>query len=231
MKPHRYSLIYMIAAIGLLLGGFLCARDVSGSGNEGSLFRSGTAFFVTRAGEMLTSAHVVRGCLRLKVWTTDNGSIPATVESVDEAGDMALLSTRHKVDLAAVPGKERVPRNSAVFTIGFGLTPSSALVPVFTRGTMQGEGYVKGRRLLVLRAVLYEGNSGGPVIDGGGHLVGMVIGRYVNRPELSVAVGLSELTNFVGRRGNMESPSTSRIATADPRAELRRISALVQCIE
>jgi S1-C subfamily serine protease len=256
-KPRCASLFYMIAAIGLLGSKGMCGendgisrfearapgaearrpvddslrvRGLFSPAVRGGLLRSGTAFFVTQAGEMLTSAHVVRGCARLEVWPEDGLGIPASIESIDEHLDVALLATQHRVNQIAVHGHGSVPRNGSVFTIGFGLTPSSPLVPIFTHGVVEGDTEVRGRRLLVLRAALYEGNSGGPVIDSGGHLVGMVIGRYVDKPELSVAVRVSELAKFLGPGRSLASSSTGRAVDVEPQAELRGISALVQCI-
>ncbi|RDK02207.1 S1 family peptidase [Paraburkholderia lacunae] len=258
MRCRRASLLSMIVAAGLLAGKAAGGsrddigrfgipfpgqeaeassakvsqiRGKAGTESRVGLFRSGTAFFVTQAGEMLTSGHVVRGCERIEIWPNDASSLPATLVSIDDQLDVALLATHHKVSRVAVFAGEPVRKNGSVFTIGFGLTPSSPLVPVITRGRAAGTARANGHLLLVVRAALHEGNSGGPVIDERGLLVGMVVGRYVDRLDLGVVVRASELAKFLGTTRVMSRNSTDGAAKEDPGKNLRGISILVQCIQ
>ncbi|MGO4328742.1 serine protease [Cupriavidus sp. 2TAF22] len=201
-----------------------------GKGHEGML-RSGTAFFVTQSGDMLTSAHVVRGCQRINVWPRDMASMPASLVAIDDQLDVALLATNRAVKMAARPLAVSVHQGMSVYTIGFGLTPSSPLVPVMTRGDVRGTAQPRGHRLLVLRAALHEGNSGGPVVDAQGALLGMIVGRYTDNPELSVAVCAQDLARFVDARPGAPAPVVPQAPEMKPGARLRQISALVQCLE
>lgn len=195
------------------------------------LLRSGTAFFVTQAGELLTSGHTVRGCRHIEVWPDDDARLGASLEALDTRLDVALLATHRRVSRIAVPRTEPVSQLDPVFTIGYGLTASTPLQPVVTRGRIDATVDAKARRLLVIQAMLYEGNSGGPVLDEGGLLIGMVVGRYVNRPDLAVAIGASELMRFLGARAARPRTSTDRATGEGPRQTLRDISALVQCAD
>lgn len=198
--------------------------------SQNGLLRSGTAFFISRSGEMLTSAHVVRGCKRIDVWAGEQSMIPATLVAMDSDLDVALLSTDRTVDMTAAPVDQAIAPGSSVYTIGFGLTASSPRVPVITHGYVNGTVEDKDRRLLVLRAALHEGNSGGPVVDAKGTLRGMIIGRYADRPELSVAVRAQDLARFIGTEhgdpGGL--PLHPPVAVKVP-ARLKQIAALVQC--
>jgi S1-C subfamily serine protease len=194
------------------------------------LLRSGTAFFVTQSGEMLTSAHVVRGCQRLDVWLGDVTSIQASLMAIDDDLDVALLATNRAVEMAARPVAKSVRPGTSVYTIGFGLTPSSPRVPVVTRGHVSGT-QPKAHRFLVLRAALHEGNSGGPVIDAQGALLGMIVGRYTGRPELSVAVRAQNLAQFLDSMPIAPPLPVLQAENISPGARLTQISALVQCVE
>ncbi len=198
-------------------------------GRDGML-RSGTAFFVTRSGEMLTSAHVVRGCRRIEVWAGDGKRLPASLVATDDRRDVALLATQHAVAAAVRPVARNARQGAPVYTIGFGLTPSSPLVPVMTRGQFRGNAQPKGHRFFVLRAALHEGNSGGPVVDAKGGLLGMVVGRYAKKPDLGVAVPAADLAQFLEVHSPAGEPAT-RAADMEPDAALRQISALVQCVD
>lgn len=199
-------------------------------GREGML-RSGTAFFVSRSGEMLTSAHVVRGCRRIDVWPSDMKNVSASVVAIDDHRDVALLATNHAVDMTARPLARPVSQGTPVYTIGFGLTPSSPLVPVMTRGYVRGTAQPGGHRLLVLRAALHEGNSGGPVVDAQGALLGMIVGRYAKKPDLSVAVPARDLAQFLDSTSTALAGPIPQDAEIAPDTRLRQISALVQCHE
>ncbi|CAG2153898.1 S1 family peptidase [Cupriavidus numazuensis] len=215
------------AAVGMAAG--QGGGPASERGRDGML-RSGTAFFVTRAGEMLTSAHVVRGCGRIEVWASDGKRLPASLVATDDRRDLALLATRHGVATAARPVARSARQGAPVYTIGFGLTPTTPLVPVMTHGHLHGHAQPKGYRLLVLRAALHEGNSGGPVVDARGGLLGMVVGRYDKQPDLGVAVPAADLAQFLASHAIEGEPAT-HAAEMEPDAALRQVSALVQCVK
>ena len=198
-----------------------------------TLLRSGTAFIVSRDGYMLTSAHVVRDCQKIEIWPGNAPPLAARLVAVDDQLDIALLSTERMVDFAATPPAAPLKAGQAViYTIGFGLTPSTPRVPVLTQGFFDGTAWRDGRPLLVIRAHLYEGNSGGPVIDTRGALQGMVIGRYVTRPDLSVAVRSKEIAGFLKAHGIESMSLRLRAQAGGSRSEqLSTMASLVQCAQ
>jgi hypothetical protein len=62
-------------------------------------------------------------------------------------------------------------------------------------------------------------------------LIGMVVGRYVNRPDRAVAIDAGELARFLGAKAATPRTSTDREPGEEPRQTLREISALVQCAD
>ncbi|HZZ11743.1 MAG TPA: serine protease [Paraburkholderia sp.] len=195
------------------------------------LLRSGTAFFVTHGGNMLTSAHVVRGCKVIVVWPRSAAGVPASLVLIDNRLDVALLATHRAVDTFAVPATRPIEAGAPVYTIGFGLTASSPRVPVLTRGEAKGVVEVSGHPLLVLHAELHEGNSGGPLIDASGRLVGMIVGRYADAPESSVAVRTEELSRLPGAMPAAGEGPAQPPAPQSWRARLEKMAALVQCVD
>lgn len=195
------------------------------------LYRSGTGFFITRTGDMLTSGHVVRGCRRIEVWPPGAASgMAAEIESSDDRLDVALLTTHYSVNSIARFASGPVPKGRSVMTIGYGFTASAPLEPVVTRGRIDGSMRSKGHDPVVLRARLYEGNSGGPVVDDHGRLVGMVVGRYASDADLGVAIRGTELVRFVRTARRAPDMATDPLYKEDPEGTLNRISALIQCI-
>ncbi|MFM0340429.1 S1 family peptidase [Paraburkholderia fungorum] len=230
MDRHGHATLRM--AVGMMM--ITCCIAPSGAAAQADsprLLRSGTAFFVTHTGNMLTSAHVVRGCKAIVVWPRSEAGLPASLILIDDRLDVALLATRHAVDAIAVPAVRPVAAGAPVYTIGFGLTPSSPRVPVYTRGYAEGVAYVNGHRLLVLHAELREGNSGGPVIDASGRLAGMIVGRYTDAPGSSVAVRAEDLASLAGMVPDRGARPAQPRGGGNWRSRLERIAALVQCID
>lgn len=210
----------------------------TGAHGADDMLRSGTAFYVSRSGEMLTSAHVVRGCRRIDVWAGGRGgdkdsnkdSATASVVAVDNHRDVALLATHRAVEVAVRPVARPIRPGTAVYTIGFGLTHAAPLVPVLTRGHVRGTDRAGGHRLMVVHAALHEGNSGGPVVDAQGALLGMIVGRYEKKPDLGVAVPATDLALFLDANSAAPGAVSPPAPGTDPGARLREISVLVQCV-
>jgi len=70
-----------------------------------------------------------------------------------------------------------------------------------TDGTLIGEAMSDaGNQILLIEASLLEGNSGGPVIDVRGSLVGVVTGRDAARPDLGIAAPSSQISVSLAAR-------------------------------
>lgn len=131
---------------------------------------SGSGFRVAK-GIFLTNHHVISNCNRLTI----NG-IAALASNVDSRSDLALLS-------AAVPGPNVILRSQRV-SIG----ESVAVVGYPLRGLLSGFNMTMGHlsslsgpggntSLLQTSAPVQQGNSGGPMLDSAGHLLGVVVSK------------------------------------------------------
>jgi S1-C subfamily serine protease len=201
--------------------------------NVANRVKSGTAFFVSADGFLVTSAHVVAGCPEISLWPTDGPERTARVVAADAALDLALLSARGEVlRYAAEPRRDhaRYP-GEPVLTIGFGSLPSRPRQPKVTSGKLVGDvADAAGNRILLIRAKLLEGNSGGPVIDAAGSLVGVVRGRDAQQPELGVAVPSDAVGWFLS--SNQIAPAANGPERNQPINSvdlLKQMSVLVQC--
>ncbi len=212
-----------------LLSSTLASALAAGTTPSAPLVRSGTAFFVSSAGYLLTSAHVVAACRRISLWQPQRPPQDAKLVALDAARDLALLSTSGaRAAAALLPRRPALPTGSSVTVIGYGLVPDNPEAAVLTEGTVVGMAAVpSGRRVLVIEASLREGNSGGPVLDEAGILRGMIIGQFVARPDESVAVPAGDIKRFLAAHGIAFRSAAAAAGGAD--AELRRIAALVQC--
>jgi hypothetical protein len=131
------------------------ANGAPGSGSARGRVRSGTGFFVSSAGFLLTSRHVVVGCPGLLVWADDGMLYEAEIIASDAQRDLALLSVNGRMGGGfASRYRDDLRRGEKVMTIGFGVVATNPEAAVFARGT-----FVK--RGLILRDTLSW--SSGPI--------------------------------------------------------------------
>lgn len=191
--------------------------------------KSGTGFFVSRDGFLMTSAHVVAGCSNVSIWANDGAEHPAYSVASDAKHDIALLYGGYDVARnAAILGREPPHAGQDVYTLGFGVHAEDPLRPLVIGGSYVGDDTASsGNRVLLIRAKLRAGNSGGALIGQDGSLLGMVIGRDEARPQMGVAIPSSEIEALLS--ANRIPLPLDPPQPATPQALLSAISVLIQC--
>jgi S1-C subfamily serine protease len=190
--------------------------------------KSGTGFVVSPDGFVVTSAHVIAGCQRISIWKADGTERPSYLVGVDRRRDVALLwadGLRANGSAAIVPDRPEAGR--AVFTMGFATIATKPLAPVVVAGSLVGPATARGgSRVLVIRARLHSGNSGGALLAENGALLGMIVGRDEEDKALGIAIPRVDIEALLAAYGIKLS---NRDSAADPRATLETISVLIQC--
>jgi S1-C subfamily serine protease len=141
---------------------------------------SGTGFVVSQAGHVVTNNHVISGCVRDIRGSLPGGSeITLRVVSTDEMNDLALLQTQMEFKDVAVIRGTAVHSGDAVIAIGYpfrGLLTSDLTV---TTGIVSSlSGILNDTRYLQISAPVQPGNSGGPLLDMRGNVVGVVAEKF-----------------------------------------------------
>lgn len=134
---------------------------------------SGTGFVVSATGDVLTNAHVVEGCTRITI-----DSIPMTLVASDTTFDLALLRS---TGLAGQPfasfSANPAMLNSDVTVVGYPLAGLLGGLNV-TRGSVTSlKGMSGDTTTMQISAPVQPGNSGGPVLNANGHIVGVVVSK------------------------------------------------------
>jgi S1-C subfamily serine protease len=212
----------------LLVAGVLSLSAPAAAASGGERVKSGTGFFVSRNGLVVTSAHVVADCHYITIWQPDGTAHPAYLIAADPRADVALLWARGSVVRRAAFAARRAPRaGETVFTLGFGVAPTEPLRSVIARGSFVGSSMAqRGNRILVIRARLHAGNSGGAVLAGDGSLLGMVIGRDEQRPDFGVAIPDRDIAALLAAYRIGLPPGGGG---EDAEHQLSAISVLIQC--
>ena len=141
--------------------------------------RSGGGVIIDPSGIIVTNAHIVTQAGRILVTLSDGMSLPATVVHTLPDYDLALLQVQPPAPLPAMEFShhEPVEFGTRVYSIG----SSDILKNTISEGTVSAMGISKetseaGRTLVNLIEInfnAYKGDSGSPVLDGEGRLLGI----------------------------------------------------------
>ena len=145
--------------------------------NESPMLSGGTGFFVGVDGSLVTNAHVVDACVSISV-KTDAGSVGAArVVAKDNVNDLALLRTTiTPTAVARLRAGARLGEGVAAF--GYPHVDLLSSSGNFTLGNITAlSGIGDDSREVQISAPVQSGNSGGPLLDMGGNIVGIVASK------------------------------------------------------
>jgi hypothetical protein len=178
---------------------------------------SGSGFFVSKLGHIVTNEHVVKGCKLLTVGDSSNIQVRAELLGTDRHNDLALVR---------ISSTEKMSAETKSLIRKF----VNMLSPLSTNGLLRSKDVELGERLLVagypygdaisstikvtggmvsavrgigdnsarfqMDAAIQPGNSGGPIYDTDGSIVGVVVAQ-LNKLKVAKAIGsLPENVNF-----------------------------------
>jgi TPR repeat protein len=178
-----------------LPGAIARKRDADPDRDAHKATSSGTAFFVTPDGKALTNAHVVRGCSDVTV-ITGGESHPARVLALDDRNDLALLAADLHAEHSAI-WRLQVRQGEDIAVYGFPLPGALASGGNVTIGIVTAlAGMRDDSRFLQISAPIQPGNSGGPVLDRNGAVVGVIVSTINGLALASVTGSLPQNVNF-----------------------------------
>ncbi len=140
--------------------------------------------FVVAPDRVLTNQHVVDGCDRILARTPDGRWLAAVPPAqVDRALDLSILTIPGNPGPAlAFRAGPAVRRGESVVAYGFPLSGLLSADPKLTRGEINALGGVRNdQNNFQISAEVQPGNSGGPLLDMQGHVVGVVVAKLDSR--------------------------------------------------
>lgn len=140
---------------------------------------TGSGTVINRSGLILTSEHVVRQCDAYQVVRDSNRILKATLQAADAARDLALLAVEESFPLAAPVRKDAAPKlGEPVTVIGYPLVNVLSVQPNVSFGHVNSTVGAKGNPAhMQIDVPIQRGNSGGPVLDGAGNVIGIVVSK------------------------------------------------------
>ena len=149
----------------------------------------GSGFVISPDGYLLTSQHVVGDARYVKVRFVTGREANGEVVRSERLRDVALIKLESDIYRSLPLGESsRVQPGSDVFAIGTPLSESFA--QTVTKGILSGYGEEDGLRTLRSDVAIHQGNSGGPLLDKTGVVVGLSVSGYILLPD-GVGVGLN----------------------------------------
>src|SRR5215213_608051 len=147
-------------------------------GSTGDQTVSGTGFFITAQGYILTNNHVVEGASEVTIILSDGTQHKATIVGTDLYSDIAVLKTDGNIPAVAQLGNSDVLKpGESVIAIGsplgnFKNTVTVGVVSATGRAIDTGNGY-QIEDLIQTDAAINHGNSGGPLVNLAGEVIGV----------------------------------------------------------
>jgi len=196
--------------------------------------------FVVAPDRVLTNQHVVDGCDRILARTPDGRWLAAVPPAqVDRALDLSILTIPGNAGPAlAFRDGPAVRRGESVVAYGFPLSGLLSTDPKLTRGEINALGGIRNdQNNFQISAEVQPGNSGGPLLDMQGHVVGVVVAkldsrRVQNVDNVNFAVKGEAAQTFLRRAGVAFRTVPSRgadLSAADVGDIANRSTLLLRC--
>ena len=164
---------------------------------DGEPAMTGSGFFV-RPGEVVTNLHVIRGAKRCEVKTLDGkGKVfpVAGTLAVDEEGDLALLSVNMPQERprASEIAQALPDEGESIFVIGNPLKLEGSVTDGIVSAVREVPNVGK---IIQITAPISHGNSGSPVFNLKGQVIGVVTVKVTNGQNINLAIGIARLAEL-----------------------------------
>jgi S1-C subfamily serine protease len=140
---------------------------------------SGSGVAIGAHGEVLTNAHVIANCTQITIRNSQGQSAFAGVTARDQKNDLAVVqSTLTSSAVASFKEGGPIRAGDTIVALGYPLAGVLATEANISVGNVSAlAGLADDSRYVQVSAPVQPGNSGGPLLDASGHLVGIVTAK------------------------------------------------------
>lgn len=157
---------------------------------------SGSGFAVSSDGYIVTNHHVIDGCQKVLVHFKGN-ELPVTVVTYDPQNDLALLKGEFSPSIVFALSKNRPELLQDIYVAGFPFGDRFSTSVKVTKGIVSSlTGLGNNFSNIQIDAALQSGNSGGPILDDFGNVVGVAVAKLDAKYMFEEFGIIPENTNF-----------------------------------
>ena len=188
---------------------------------SGVALTTGSGFFL-RPGQVVTNLHVIRGARSCEVKTLDGKGRIYQVSGlldVDEEGDLALLSVEvpHSRARASQLATLLPEEGEKIFVIGNPLKLEGSVSDGIVSAVRELPNIGK---IIQITAPISHGNSGSPVFNLKGQVVGVVTIKVTNGQNINLAIGAARVRQLQAGKRRLLAELTMRDKSGDPSESL-----------
>lgn len=166
---------------------------VTNTQSSGRTVGLGSGFIVDPEGVVVTNRHVLKGARQVSIKLNDETTYKVTGVYFDAGRDICLLKVdAHSLPVLALADSENIVIGEKVYTIGNPL----GLSFTFSDGILSGKRIIKENKYLQFTAPISPGNSGGPLLNSSGQVVGIVTATTAGE-NLNFALAVNEIKPLV----------------------------------
>ena len=161
---------------------------------------SGTAFFITKKGHLLTNNHVVEGCELSKI-IYQNVVYETKLIAKDKNLDLALLKSDLKPKSFFYFSKDDAKKLNKIYVAGYPFGKGLSDDLKISSGIVSAlKGFEDNSNELQIDAAINSGNSGGPIVGEGGELIAVAVSGLDKEMSEGINFGIksSAVVNFLG---------------------------------
>jgi len=174
-------------------------KKIYPSSLEDNIFKTGTGFFISKNGYIVTNYHVVENSSNIYASNQLFNRLKVQEVFVDKYNDLVLLKA--DVSLNNIPynilsAPTEIGNN--VFTLGYPYIQSMGKEVKLTNGIINSNsGFENDTRYYQFSAEIQPGNSGGPLFDSEGNIVGLVSAKHTQATNAGYALKSNFVMDFI----------------------------------
>ena len=193
---------------------------------------SGSGFFVTKAGHMVTNHHVIEECNAVKA-NIKGKEIPADIIAIDKSNDLAIIKAKMNPNKIFPVSNEDVSLLENVIVAGFPLGKKvSAAIKTHKGSVTALAGYKDNYSNFQTDATINQGNSGGPIMNQKGNVVGVAVALLPVEKAQNVFFGVKSSTlKTFGKSNNINflPPNYRDMSNADLGKLITEATVYLEC--
>jgi S1-C subfamily serine protease len=164
---------------------------------------TGTGFIINGRGDVVTNNHVAGQCSRLSFGLNGGPLVDGRLVAVDPENDLAVVNfPLHDAPAAMIANGARESLGEEVSVFGYPLLGILSTGGNLTRGSISAlSGVADDVRYMQISAPIQPGNSGGPVLDGGGRVIGVVTYKLDALTAIKASGDVPQNVNFALKIG------------------------------